>query len=233
MANNNINIVRFNDLPQGGFAGIVEKQMVISPKLMPSITARKDISFGLADFIYLSTGYFKPNDGAPIHPHVDVDIVTLILSGQLAHKGTLGDGTVIHAPGVQVQRAGSGMQHAEYNPQDTQTRFVQIWFLPPQKALIPAYQDIKLIPSKLTTVLGGGVSNDNSGEIFENKMKCQIGMLNEDFLINLDKDFIVYITHGKAVINGQEVTKGDLVQGGSLNLHGLDKFGLVLITKTK
>ncbi len=83
-----------DDVPQGGFAGIVEKQMVISPKLMPGAVNRKDISHGLGDFIYLSSGHFKLHDGAPLHPHDNVDIVTVVLSGSIAHAGTLGDGTM-------------------------------------------------------------------------------------------------------------------------------------------
>ncbi len=216
-----------DDIPLGGFAGIVETQMVISPKLMPSVLSRTDISHGLGSFIYLSTGYFKPNDGAPIHPHTDVDIVTFITSGKLSHQGTLGDGTIIDAPGVQVQRAGTGMQHAEINPQDTQTHFVQIWFLPPENGLTPAYQNIKLVPNQLTTVLGG---NNINKQIFDNQMSCQIGTLNKDTLINIDKPFIIYITKGEAEINGQKATIGNLIQGDSLNLKALDELGLVLIT---
>ena len=105
MKDNKLRVIHIDDIPQGGFAGIVEKRMVISPQLMPDALNRKDISHGFGDFIYLSTGYFKPKDGAPLHPHENVDIVTVVMSGSIAHAGTLGDGTVIHAPAVQVQRS--------------------------------------------------------------------------------------------------------------------------------
>jgi hypothetical protein len=88
----NIRIIHRNDLPLGGFAGIVETQMVISPKLMPAAASRSDIIYGLGSFVYLSTGYFKPNDGAPLHPHENVDIVTLVLSGQTVTEGNLIEG---------------------------------------------------------------------------------------------------------------------------------------------
>jgi hypothetical protein len=72
---NDMRIIHVSDLPLGGFAGIVEKQVVISHKLKKSANLRTDISLGLGGLIYLSTGHFKPNDGAPLHPHDNVDIV--------------------------------------------------------------------------------------------------------------------------------------------------------------
>ncbi len=108
-------IIHVSDLPLGGFAGIVEKQVVISHKLKKSANLRTDISLGLGGLIYLSTGHFKPNDGAPLHPHDNVDIVTVVLKGSVKHAGTLGDGSVVHAQQVQVQRAGTGMMHSEVN----------------------------------------------------------------------------------------------------------------------
>ncbi len=217
--------ISVDDLPLGGFAGIVETQMVISPKIMPSAASRTDISHGLGSFIYLSTGYFKANDGAPIHPHENVDIVTLILSGKLAHKGTLGDGTIIDAPGVQVQRAGTGMQHAEFNPENTQAEFVQMWFLPPQNGLTPAYQDIPLKANHLQSVLGGY-------ENFDNQMHCQIGVLKKNTQLNFDEPFIAFITQGKATINEEVVTKGDLIQGDNFNLQVIKELGLVIIQES-
>jgi len=119
MANKDLRIVHFSDVPQGGFSGIVEKQMVVSTRLTPLAANRKEISHGFSDFIYLAMGHFKANDGASLHPHDNVDIVTLVLSGSISHAGSLADGTVIHAPGVQVQRCGTGIIHSEVNPGDS------------------------------------------------------------------------------------------------------------------
>ncbi|BCG63202.1 MAG: hypothetical protein methR_P0896 [Methyloprofundus sp.] len=228
MTSNNTRIIHVNDLPQGGFAGIVETQMVISPKLMSAASSRADISHGLGSFVYLSTGYFKPNDGAPIHPHENVDIVTLVLSGQIAHKGSLGDGTVINAPGVQVQRAGVGMLHSEINTDNAPAKFVQIWFLPPQNGLTPAYQDFSLLPNKLTTVLDGDSSHEASAH-FDNQMTCQIGTLEKGKTLLLEVAFIAFVTQGEAIINGLTVTEGDLIEGEHLDLQTIAELGLVLI----
>jgi len=79
-----------------------------------------------------------------VHPHRDVDIVSVILNGRVGHRGSLGDGSVIEGPGIQVQRAGSGMQHAEFSLEDRKAELVQIWFLPPERGLTPNYPNFSL-----------------------------------------------------------------------------------------
>ncbi len=224
MSNQDLKIVRVEDLPLGGFAGIVERKMVLSPIVWREAQYDKSISHGLGDFIYLSNGHFKPNDGAPIHPHQDVDIVSVILNGSIGHKGTLGDGTEIEGPGVQVQRAGTGMQHAEFNLKDTKADIIQIWFLPPKKGLKPTYQNFKLEKDQLTTVLGS-----NDGNSFDSKMTCQVGYVAAEQVIRCEQPFVALITKGNAVANGIFVKQGDLLEGDNLELLSKDDFGLVII----
>jgi len=224
MANEAIRIIHRDDLPVGGFAGIVETRMVISPVMSAEVKNNNKISHGLSDFIYLASGHFKPHDGAPLHPHQDVDIVTLVLNGAVGHKGTLGDGTVVEGPGVQVQRAGMGMQHSEFNVKDSNAEFVQLWFLPPEQGLRPAYQNIKLDEHALTTVLGG--HNDDT---FHSNMICQVGFLDNDVSTNSSLPFVAMLTKGSATANGVQVKAGDLIEGHSLNLIAHERVGLVLI----
>ncbi|NOQ16346.1 MAG: Pirin-like protein [Methyloprofundus sp.] len=221
---NDMRVIHVSDLPLGGFAGIVEKQMVISPKLKKSASSRSDISLGLGSFIYLATGHFKPNDGAPLHSHDNVDIVTVVLSGSVKHAGTLGDGSVVSAQQVQVQRAGEGMMHSEVNPNNDHTDFVQIWFLPPEQNLTPDYQNIILQENELITVLGGG-----DPLRFANKMTCKVGSLAMSEQLDCEQAYVVLITDGTAIANGTEVTKGDLLEGEGLHLEAMSKLGLVLI----
>lgn len=224
-----IRIIDKESLHEGGFAGIVETRMVMNPELWPQAKTNTDISHGFGDYIYTAYGYFKPNDGAPIHPHNDVDIVSFITSGSVGHKGSLGDGTVINGPGVQVQRAGTGMEHAEFSVTDEKAGIVQIWFLPPQKGLTPAYQNFSLPEGEMTTVLGG-----NQGkETFDNNMTCQIGYVSDGDSISVDEQFIVIVTRGSGVANGQAVREGQLIEGSKLHLEGANQLGLVLITQGK
>jgi len=224
MKTNKLRVIHLKDIPQGGFAGIVEQQMVISPKFMPQAIERNDISHGLNDFIYLATGHFKAHDGAPLHPHDNVDIVTVVLTGSIAHAGTLGDGTVIDAPNVQVQRAGTGMRHSEINPNDGKADFVQMWFLPPTQNLTPDYRNFSLKDGTLNTVLGGDCDT-----CFDNNMTCQVGTLRANEQVECEQNFIALITAGDATANGIKVTQGDLLAGDSLDIKANSTLGLILI----
>ena len=220
-------IIKYADLPQGGFAGIVEKQMVVSEKLSPNVLYNKNISHGFSDFIYLSKGHFKANDGAPLHPHNNVDIVTLVLSGSISHTGTLGDGTIVYSSQVQVQRSGTGMKHSEVNNEDTPAEFVQIWFLPPEQNLKPAYQNIDIKKVGLTEVLGSGI------DCFENVMTCKIGNILKNESIASKEEAVVLITKGEAIIDDVKLGVGDLIQGTNLQITALSDIQIVFIYETK
>lgn len=79
--------------------------------------------------------------GFPTHPHKDMEIVTLVLSGQLAHRDSLGHEEVLKPGEVQVMTAGSGLTHSEFNPSDTTpAHIMQIWIMPEEKGLTPRYE---------------------------------------------------------------------------------------------
>ncbi|MCG9580741.1 pirin family protein [Vibrio tubiashii] len=220
-----LRIIDKEDLPLGGFAGIVETRMAMNPTLWPQMKSNSEISHGLSDFIYLADGYFKPNDGAPIHPHKDVDIVSFITSGSVGHKGSLGDGTIINGPGVQVQRAGTGMEHAEFSVSDEKAGIIQIWFTPPKTGLTPDYQNFTVSEGQMTTVLG-----DKDGGTFDSTMSCQIGYVHDDTVIEIAEPFVVFVVRGTGVANGRNIHEGQLIEGEQLHLKAQSQLGLVLIT---
>ena len=77
-----------------------------------------------------------------MHPHRDMEIVTYILEGALAHKDSMGNGSVIEAGKVQRMTAGSGILHSEFNPSDAETtHLLQIWLFPREKGLTPGYEE--------------------------------------------------------------------------------------------
>lgn len=85
--------------------------------------------------------------GFGTHPHDNMEIITIPLEGDLAHKDSMGNTETIKNGDVQVMSAGTGVKHSEFNPNaDQRTKLLQIWVYPNQQNVSPRYQQITLNP---------------------------------------------------------------------------------------
>jgi quercetin 2,3-dioxygenase len=83
--------------------------------------------------------------GFGTHPHDNMEIISIPLEGDLEHKDSMGNTTVIKNGDIQVMSAGTGIQHSEYNKnKDQQVKFLQIWVFPNKKNVTPRYDQVTL-----------------------------------------------------------------------------------------
>jgi redox-sensitive bicupin YhaK (pirin superfamily) len=88
----------------------------------------------------LNEDVVQPRRGFTTHHHADMEILTWVLDGSLAHRDSLGNGSTIRPGEMQRMSAGTGIDHSEMNPSlDRPVHFLQIWILPERRALAPGY----------------------------------------------------------------------------------------------
>jgi hypothetical protein len=118
---------------------------------------------GFRSLRVINEDWVQPGQGFPTHGHRDMEIVTYVLDGALAHRDSLGTGSTI-APGeVQRMSAGTGITHSEYNGSSSESvHLLQIWLLPERPGLSPGYEQRAFTESERRGVLRLVGSRDGS-----------------------------------------------------------------------
>lgn len=155
--------------------------------------------------------------GFGTHPHDNMEIITIPLEGDLAHKDSMGNASTIKNGDVQVMSAGTGIMHSEFNPNhDQQTKLFQIWVFPNKRNVTPRYQQISLNLEDRTNTFQQILSPnpDDDGVWIHQDAWFHLGKFtnatSEKYTIKKEGNGVyVMVVSGKAIINGQELNQRD------------------------
>lgn len=217
-----------------------------------AITIRKSDERGQADYGWLKTkysfsfaNYYDPrfmgfgflrviNDdyiaegrGFGTHPHDNMEIVTYVLEGELEHKDSMGNGSIIRSGDVQRMSAGTGVTHSEFNPSKTNpVKLFQIWFTPKELDIEPSYEQKNFSDKTQREGFHLIVSPDGQeGSVSVNQgVNIYVGHLNHESYAHstrLSNKVWVQVAKGSVDVNGIHLKKGD---GAAIHGEELIKF---------
>ncbi len=179
-----------------------------------------------------------PGMGFGTHPHADMEIVSVVLDGALAHRDSMGNSSVIRPGEVQRMSAGTGVRHSEFNPSDTEpVHFFQIWILPNQKGLPPSYEQKTFSEEekrgKLRLVASPD-GRDGSVTVHQDVLLYLTLLGAGDTLtqpLPSGRKAYVHVARGGVVVNGEAMVAGDgakLVDETKLRLEATDAAEVLL-----
>ena len=155
--------------------------------------------------------------GFGTHPHDNMEIITIPLEGDLAHKDSMGNAATIKNGDVQVMSAGTGIQHSEFNPNaNLKTKSLQIWVFPNKRNVTPRYQQISLDKedrnNKLQQILSPNPDDDGvwiHQDAWFHMGKFEKGTTTTYTIKKEGNGVYAFILSGTLTINGQELDTRD------------------------
>lgn len=166
-----------------------------------------------------------PGEGFGRHPHRDMEIISYVLDGELEHKDSMGNGSVIKPGDIQRMSAGTGVFHSEYNPSPSKpVHFLQIWIEPAEYGIPPSYEQKYFGPEdkrgKLR-LLASPDAREGSVKIHQDAYLYAALVDGDETVAHAmvpGRKAYVHVARGTAVVNGQQLHAGD-----ALKIEGEEK----------
>lgn len=167
----------------------------------------------------LNDDVIAPGAGFPTHPHNNMEIVTIVLEGELAHEDSTGGKDVIRPGEVQRMTAGKGVQHSEFNNSDDKpAHILQIWFIPDKAGYEPSYEQKKYDSGKAQNALLKLVSKKEGDGIVTINQDAELYLSHLEngkdinYHISEDRGVYLFLIEGKLNVNGGEINNRDALK---------------------
>jgi redox-sensitive bicupin YhaK (pirin superfamily) len=187
-------------------------------------------SFSFADYHdpkYMNFGplrvinedYIDAGTGFGTHGHRDMEIITYVLEGELAHKDSMGNGSVIRPGDVQRMSAGNGVQHSEFNnAPGERTHLLQIWIEPNVRGIAPGYEEkhFSAVEKRGKLRLIASPNGHDGSVAIHQDANVYVGLFDGSESADLDiaagRRVYVHVVRGEASINGIRLKSGDALK---------------------
>jgi quercetin 2,3-dioxygenase len=154
--------------------------------------------------------------GFGTHGHRDMEIISYVLSGELAHKDSMGNGSTIRPGDVQRMSAGTGVQHSEFNPSSSEpVHFLQIWIQPAKRNIEPSYEEKRFASNEKRGRLRLIVSPDcaNGSLLIHQDARVYAGLFTDSERAHLEvaagRRIYLHVARGALTANGTALASGD------------------------
>jgi quercetin 2,3-dioxygenase len=168
--------------------------------------------------------------GFGTHSHRDMEIVSYVLSGELAHKDSMGNGSIIRPGDVQRMSAGSGVRHSEFNPSSHEpVHFLQIWIQPAERNIEPSYEEKRFTAEEKRGRLRLIVSPDRADGslLIHQDARIYAGLFDGDerteFKVAHGRRIYLHVARGSLTANGSTLEAGDALRIGDGSLLTLSR----------
>jgi redox-sensitive bicupin YhaK (pirin superfamily) len=171
---------------------------------------------GIGPLRVINEDRIQPGTGFGTHPHRDMEIISYVLDGALAHRDSLGNGSIIRPGDVQRMTAGTGVRHSEHNANDSgATHFLQIWIMPHTAGLAPGYEQTHFAAAEKRGRLRLVASPDGEqGSVtIHQDARLHAGLLQGDEQATLalaaGRQAYVHVARGTVQVDGSVLEAGD------------------------
>ena len=177
----------------------------------------------------------KAGYGFSKHPHDNMEIVSIPLSGDLEHKDSTGRHEIIKQNDVQIMSAGSGIAHSEMNAnKDKEVKFLQVWVFPKEQNITPRYEQKTFKPEDRNNKIKTVVAPDDTDAVWINQDAWfSLGKMDKDFtttysIKNNGNGVYAFVLEGEVTINGEKLSKRD-----ALGVWDTDKIDITANTNAE
>lgn len=217
-------------LPLGGFAGLTEHRLVTDRRVFGPRKAPNTFD-GIGNFVYLADAQFNPHGETHMHPHKEIDVISIMLTGRVSHEGSLEHGQSLNAGEVQVQRAGGeGFSHNEINPDSTKNRMLQLWVLPEVAGEPAGYKHYRLKAKGVSCIYGG---QKGQNKTFTSKTTIDIVRFASGESISFSNEILAYVSKGTADLsdenNSFSAEDGDLIRSYKTDIIATSDVEIIVV----